>query len=278
MHFRLPAAVAAAAAAAILTACTAQTAATDDDHASASSTHVHAIITDPATGGTILGTHEGLLPVGSDGAIGEPIGGYEFDAMGLAVVGDAFVASGHPGANTPSEWGSPHLGIIRSDDAGRSWEPMAYSGTKDFHALAAGPDGILYGLATDDPALLTSADGGATWGPAGADLSAYALAVDSTRTVYATTPDGVMFSVNEGTTFAPVPDSPALYLLSASPDRATLVGADTSGTIWVSADAAASWTEAGVAEGQAQAVALTSTGEIAVVDEAGLRFLPGGER
>lgn len=191
MHFRVRAAVAVAALAILtLTACTAQTPTAGDDHTSGLSTHVHAIITDPTTGTTILGTHDGLLPVESDGTVGDPIGGHEFDAMGLAVTGDAFVASGHPGANTPAEWGSPHLGIIRSDDAGQTWSPIAYTSEKDFHALTAGPDGTLYGISTDEPAVLTSTDGGSTWTAAGANISAYALTVDDTGTVYATTPGG----------------------------------------------------------------------------------------
>ena len=278
MHFRVRAAVAIAAVATLsLTACTAQTTTAGDDHSSALSTHVHAIITDPATGTTILGTHDGLLPVDADGGIGDPIGGYEFDAMGLAVTGDAFVASGHPGANTPAEWGSPHLGIIRSDDAGQTWSPIAYTSEKDFHALTAGPDGTLYGLSTDEPAVLTSTDGGSTWTAAGANIAAYALTVDDTGTVYATTPGGVLFSVDSAATFAPIADAPALYLLSASPDHSTLVGVDVEGTIWTSADAAVSWIEVGSADGQAQAIAITASGEIAVADDSGLRLLDGDQ-
>jgi photosystem II stability/assembly factor-like uncharacterized protein len=286
MHFRLRAAVAVAAVATLtLTACTATTVGGDhssattasDDHSSAPSTHVHAIVTDPATGTTILGTHDGLLPVDADGGIGDPIGGYEFDAMGLAVTGDAFVASGHPGANTPAEWGSPHLGIIRSDDAGQTWSPIAYTSEKDFHALTAGPDGTLYGLATDEPAVLTSTDGGTTWTMVGENTSAYALTVNDAGTVYATTPGGVLFSVDGAATFAPVADAPALYLLAASPDHSTLVGVDVEGTIWTSADAAATWTEVGSAFGQAQAVAITSSGEIAVADDSGVRLLSGDQ-
>ena len=280
MHFRVRAAVAIAAVATLtLTACTAQTttATTADDHSSALSTHVHAIITDPATGGTILGTHDGLLPVDVDGGIGDPIGGYEFDAMGLAATGDALVASGHPGAGTPAGWGSPHLGIIRSADTGQTWSPTAYTSEKDFHALTAGPDGTLYGLSTDEPAVLTSTDGGSTWTAAGANIAAYALTVDDTGTVYATTPGGVLFSVDSAATFAPIADAPALYLLSASPDHSTLVGVDVEGTIWTSADAAVSWIEVGSADGQAQAIAITASGEIAVADDSGLRLLDGDQ-
>ena len=52
---------------------------------------------------------------------------------------------------------------------------------------------------------------------------------------------------------------------------------DVEGTIWTSADAAVSWVEAGSADGQAQAIALTSSGEIAVADDSGLRLLGGDQ-
>ena len=115
---------------------------------------------------------------------------------------------------------------------------------------------------------LTSTDGGSTWTAAGANISAYALTVNDAGTVYATTPGGVLFSVDGAATFAPVADAPALYLLAASPDHLSRR---------TSADAAATWTEVGSAFGQAQAVAITSSGEIAVADDSGVRLLSGDQ-
>ena len=264
---RLPFGVAATAGIALLlTACAPQ----DPEHMEAempSLEHVHAIVTDPVTGRTLLGTHDGLVAVNDDGTISDRVGGHGFDAMGLAAEGEALIASGHPGSATPADWGSPHLGIIRSEDGGRSWAPIAYAGEKDFHALAAGPSGELYGLSTDDPALLASIDGGVTWTPTGAALAASALAVDAAGVVYATTPDG-------GATFEDFPGAPPLYLVNTSPDHTELAGVDVSGGIWRAATGDPSWAQVGTVVGQAQAITITATGDIAIVDDSGYHVLP----
>lgn len=271
---RLPFGVAATAGIALLlTACAPQ----EPEHMEAempSLEHVHAIVTDPVTGRTLLGTHDGLVAVNDDGTISDRVGGHGFDAMGLAAEGEALIASGHPGSATPADWGSPHLGIIRSEDGGRSWAPIAYAGEKDFHALAAGPSGELYGLSTDDPALLASIDGGVTWTPTGAALAASALAVDAAGVVYATTPDGVRVSSDAGATFEDFPGAPPLYLVNTSPDHTELAGVDVSGGIWRAATGDPSWAQVGTVVGQAQAITITATGDIAIVDDSGYHVLP----
>jgi hypothetical protein len=51
--------------------------------------------------------------------------------MGFTIVGpDSFLSSGHPDGRDrlPS-----FLGLIRSDDGGRSWRPVSLLGERDFH-------------------------------------------------------------------------------------------------------------------------------------------------
>ena len=87
--------------------------------------HVHGIV-DAGDGTVLLGTHTGLYTLGEDGTVTGPVGGIDLDAMGLTATGDTLYASGHPGPSTPAELGAPNLGIIRSLDAGASWEPVAF--------------------------------------------------------------------------------------------------------------------------------------------------------
>lgn len=121
---------------------------TGHDHATTIE-HVHAIVPDPAGDGYLIGAHDGIYTATLDGEIGDRVQNTDFDAMGLTAIGDALIASGHPGRTTAPELGSPNLGIIRSDDSARSWSPVSLTGEKDFHVLAAGPDNTLYGLASD---------------------------------------------------------------------------------------------------------------------------------
>ena len=102
--------------------------------------HVHGIV-DAGDSTVLLGTHTGLYTLGEDGTVTGPVGGIDLDAMGLTATGDTLYASGHPGPSTPAELGAPNLGIIRSLDAGASWEPVAFTGEEDFHVLTVTGDG-----------------------------------------------------------------------------------------------------------------------------------------
>lgn len=124
--------------------------------------HVHGIV-DAGDSTVLLGTHTGLYTLGEDGTVTGPVGGIDLDAMGLTATGDTLYASGHPGPSTPAELGAPNLGIIRSLDAGASWEPVAFTGEEDFHVLTVTGDGTLYGIGSSRLLLRTSSDGGQSW-------------------------------------------------------------------------------------------------------------------
>lgn len=246
---------------------------TGTDHASPT-THVHAIVADPAGDGFLLGTHEGIYAVAADGELLSRVSGYEFDAMGLTRVGDDLLASGHPGANTPVEMGSPHLGIIRSTDAGRNWAPVAFTGEKDFHALTASPDGNVFGIATDSQAVQVSTDGGTSWSPTGAQMMAVSLAATAGGGVVAATQDGIQVSTDEGRSFRPWTNAPLIFRLSTSPDGEKIAGVDANERIWVHEIGEIGWQEAGTIHGTAQAISLTNDGDVLVADDSGLTFLP----
>lgn len=269
----LPVSVIALTTALTLASCASTPPSTGTDHA-APIEHVHGIIANPTGDGFLLGTHEGIFTATNDGELGARVPGADFDAMGLTAIGDTLLASGHPGRSTPPELGSPNLGIIRSTDNAQTWSPVAFTGEKDFHALTAGPDGTVYGIAADAAGLLVSTDSGTTWMSANDSLFAFSLVVDATGRLIASTPDGIKVSSNAGATFSFWEGAPPLVALSASPDHTRLVGVGSGGRIWVTTTDANVWTEAATAHGTVQAASITDDGALIVFDDSGLTALP----
>ncbi|MFS0731909.1 F510_1955 family glycosylhydrolase [Microbacterium sp. 1P10UB] len=257
-----------------LTGCVAATPPTTGINHATAMPHVHAIVAAPDGEGFLLGTHDGIYSATADGRLGARVGSDNLDAMGLTALGGDLLASGHPGTRTPADLGEHNLGIIRSQDSGTTWDPVAYTGEKDFHALTASPDGTLYAQATDDNVLLVSTDRGVSWAPTGSRLQVFAIVVDTSGRVIATTADGPQVSNDRGDTFTLVPDAPTLYPLAASPDYQRLVGVDSKETIWTSSASDPIWRNVGTAHGSAQAIVITDAGDIAVVDDSGLTLLP----
>ena len=266
----LAALAAAVAAVTVLAGCGASSAPSSSAQTPVEFGHIHAVV--PEADATILvGTHTGLYRVDAEGSVEGPLGGYDFDLMGLTVTDGMLIASGHPGLDTPSELGSPNLGIIRSEDGGRSWEPVAFTGEEDFHILTAGPDGQVYGIGSSSPAVQISGDSGSTW-TAGSEVTAADLAVTADGVIYAATQSGLFASQDDAATFGLVADAPTLYLLDAAGDE--LVGIDTDGQLWRRSGQAA-WTPIGTAQGTVAALGLAPSGVVYVVDDRGIVALDG---
>lgn len=226
--------------------------------------HVHGIAADPRGTDLLVATHNGVFTITAAGEVAGPIGGNEFDAMGFTVVDDTLWASGHPGEQTSPELGTPNLGVIRSDDYGATWSPIALNGSTDFHVLTADPDGNLYGIASSG--LLVSTDGGRVW-TTGAPLPAADL-VATGNGLYAATETALMFSDDKGSTFAPVESAPLLYALDAQPNG-TLAGVGTDGALW-SQNAMGTWERLEALHGAAQAFSVIDTDRFALVDDRGI--------
>lgn len=263
------AAIAAAVTAALLLAGCASTPSEPDAAAhGATFGHVHGIV-DSGDGVVLLGTHTGLYTLTEDGTVTGPVGGIDLDAMGLTASGDTLYASGHPGPATPTELGAPHLGIVRSTDAGQTWEPVSFTGEEDFHVLTTTPDGVLHGIGSSSRVLRSSGDHGTTWSE-GAELPAVDLAAAADGTLFAATQDGVQLSADGGATFTPAPGAPVLYLAEADP-AGGVVGVDTDGTLWRLVGA--TWEEIGSATGTVQALGVTADGAIVLVDDRGVVWI-----
>lgn len=186
--------------------------------------HVHGIVvTDEGT--LLLGTHTGVAALTTDGTLTR-VGDGRDDHMGMTGIPGTsrLVSSGHPG---PASTLPNPVGLLSSDDGGRTWTPVSLVGAVDFHALAT--DGTRVVGFGRPAGLLVSDDAGASF-EAGAPIAAAALAFGG-EALYATTADGVQRSSDGGRTFAAVPDAPPLVLLAAGVDG-SLWGVDTAGTAW----------------------------------------------
>lgn len=228
--------------------------------------HVHGIAQDPRSDDLLIASHNGIFAVTQDGVVTGPLGGYDFDAMGFAVNDETLFVSGHPGLETPSELGSPNLGIIRSDDIGESWEPVTLTGAEDFHVLTPGPDGVLYGIGSSQPNIVVSTDDGATWSPRGI-VAAADLAVTDAG-LYAATEQGLQLSTDQGNSFVIVVDAPLLYMLAVTSDGA-LIGAGADGYLW-SQLGDGSWEQTESLPGRVQALGVTRNNHPVLVDDRGI--------
>ncbi len=163
--------------------------------------HVHALSIDRGDPKKLfLATHKGLFLASSDGkaeAVSE--GAEDFTSFIF-----------HPGkpsvfiANGMSSKGKK-LGVVRSDDGGKSWNVLAGSdqGKNDFHSMALSPSdpNVVYGV---NDRLRVSRDGGRTWEDAGtplADIFDVAVSNDDADTLFAATRKALYVSRDAGKTW-----------------------------------------------------------------------------
>jgi hypothetical protein len=251
-----------------LTGCTSPS----DSDAAVEFGHVHGIV-DLGDGQMLLGTHTGIYSINIAGKVSGPVGGNDFDAMGIT--GDNLVqfASGHPGPNTSAELGTPNLGIIRSDDSGKTWTPVAFNGAEDFHVLTSSSTKEIYGMGSSSAEMRISKDGGDTWID-GLAVEAADLAVTATGSLFAATPTGLRVSQDQGSTFSPVQDAPTLYSIATSNNNG-LIGVDVTGILWRLENN--TWQQFGNVSGTVEALVETSTGVVVLVDNRGVVSIDGGK-
>ncbi|WP_400160521.1 F510_1955 family glycosylhydrolase [Arthrobacter sp. BPSS-3] len=214
--------------------------------------HVHGLSADPASGQLLLATHEGLFDVTSSAAV--KIGPTN-DLMGYATAGERGVlfASGHPGPGTAAP---DPLGLIKSTDGGKTWQPLSRQGESDFHALTVTGSGLV----AFDGTLRTSTDG-TSWKAVGVDFHPAALAGHpGSGIVLATAQDGLRRSTDAGATWTKVPGSPVIQFATFASVQ-TAVGAAPDGAVYRSDDGGATWKAAGKPTGPVQAVAANQSSD-----------------
>ncbi|GAA0969202.1 F510_1955 family glycosylhydrolase [Actinocorallia libanotica] len=194
--------------------------------------HVHAVGADPADGAVYVASHRGLfrLGEGNDARLVGP----DQDTMGFTGSG-TFLASGHPSEEAQAIGAEPHLGLIRSTDAGSTWTTVSEAGKADFHALQQAGES-LYAYDSQTGRVRRSTDGGRTW-RIGARLPVFDLAAGEKEPdrVYATTEQGVMLSQDGGASFAPLAGAPLLLSLDVTP-KGGLIGTTPDGRVHAGPD------------------------------------------
>ena len=203
--------------------------------------HVHGLGIDPADGALFLATHTGLFRAAEGQRRARRVAGRHQDTMGFTVVGpNRFLGSGHPDLRDELP---PFLGLIESDDGGRSWRAVSLQGKVDFHVLEASGRRI-YGYGSDfesrEPRFLASEDRGRSWRrlDSPAPLIALAISPADGRTLLASGERRV-FSSRDGGRSWRAREAPSAGLLAWNAAGIFLVAAD--GRVWRSSDDGASW-------------------------------------
>jgi photosystem II stability/assembly factor-like uncharacterized protein len=230
--------------------------------------YIGSVSVNPGDGSIYMGTNTGLFeipkaggkPVKVTGQLKTPNGeGAVSEALVAEFTGpDEMIASGHPSGDSTLP---PALGLIRSSDAGKSWESVSELGTSDFHALARSGDVLvapLYGQAQ----ILMSRDGGKTFEPRVAPMALVDLAADpqDSKRWVATSESGIFVSVDEGKTWRQRDPTPNVRL--AWRDNGELYRIDPGGPIKVSTDGGETWEDRGSTGGEPQALTVDQAGAL----------------
>ena len=163
---------------------------------------------------------------------------------------DELLASGHPASESALP---PALGLIRSEDAGRTWTSVSELGTADFHAIERSGDRLIGGL-FGQAQVLVSSDDGATWETRAAPRVLVDLEVSPSdpRRWIASTADGVYVTHDEGGTWRAIDPTPNADFAWPSPEA--LYRLDPGGPLMLSRDGGDNWEQIGSTRGEPQAL------------------------
>lgn len=212
--------------------------------------HVHGLGVNPADGALVIATHTGLFRATRGEQRARRVGDLYQDTMGFTVVGpDRFLGSGHPDARADLP---PLLGLIRSEDGGRTWDAVSLLGEADFHVLRAAGRQV-YGFDSTKARFLVSADGGRSWDERTPPEPLVDLAIDPSHAehIVGSGEAGLFTSRDAGRRWRRLSRDRAGLLAWAG----ALYLVDARGRVQRSGDAGRSWTSVGDIGGQPAAFA-----------------------
>ncbi|HEX2414823.1 MAG TPA: hypothetical protein VHJ37_06390 [Thermoleophilaceae bacterium] len=217
--------------------------------------YVGALEVDPADGSVLLATNAGLYrvregrmtPVTARMGTNEVSKGlsFRFTGPGQAVGG------GHPGRAT-SRW--PVLGLVETEDGGRTWRSVSRLGASDFHSIAASGS-LLAAVEGGNATVFVSRDGGRNFETRTTPLALNDLEIDPAdpRRWVASSEQGIHLSTDEGRTWQLADNGGGARL--AWPERDRLVRTDIDGRVSTSSDGGVTWEIVGTIDGETQALA-----------------------
>jgi hypothetical protein len=231
---------------------------------------VGSLSVNPADSTLYMGTNTGLfrIPEGTSkpeklvGTLKTPDGsGKVSEALVVRFVGpDELLGSGHTSAGAALP---PALGLIRSEDAGKTWSSVSEMGTADFHAIEPSGDEIVAAL-FQQAQVLVSGDDGRTWATRAAPLPLVALEVDpsDSRRWVGATERGIFVSEDDGETWRQKDPTPNVRLAWA--ESGELYRIDPGGPVKVSTDGGERWEDRGSTGGEPQAITVGEDGTVYV--------------
>jgi hypothetical protein len=231
---------------------------------------VGSLTVNPADSTLFMATNTGLFripEVASEpervvGHLETPDGSGEVsEALVVRFVGpDTLLGSGHPAAGSTLP---PALGLIRSEDAGKTWSSVSELGKADFHALEPAGDDIV-GALFQQPQVLVSADDGKTFETRAAPLPLVALEVNPAdpQLWIGSTDRGIFVSQDAGQTWRQRDPTPNVRFAWA--EDGTLYRIDPGGPVKVSTDGGQRWEDRGSTGGEPQAMTVDDEGTIYV--------------
>jgi photosystem II stability/assembly factor-like uncharacterized protein len=231
--------------------------------------YIGSLSVNPGDGTVYMGTNTGLFEIAKAGGKPAKVSGQLKTPNGEGAISeslvarftgpDQLIASGHPASGDTSL--PPALGLIRSSDAGKTWESVSELGTSDFHALSRSGDVLvapLYGQAQ----ILMSRDDGKSFEPRVAPMALVDLAADpeDSKRWVATSESGIFVSVDEGKTWRQRDPTPNVRL--AWHTTGELFRIDPGGPVKVSTDGGETWEDRGSTGGEPQALAVDQAGAL----------------